>query len=77
MTEDKGILIKNMYYMLTYAFQVLRQSNYEEVEAEKFEHIQDLFAAILVKGIGQQLKQGLYREYSGKCEDLALSLIHI
>lgn len=71
MTEDKGILIKNMYYMLTYAFQVLRQSNYEEVEAEKFEHIQDLFAAILVKGIGQQLKQGLYREYSGKCEDLA------
>ena len=48
MTEDKGILIKNIYYMLTYAFQVLRQSNYEEVEAEEFEHIQDLFAAIPV-----------------------------
>ena len=63
MTEDKGILIKNIYYMLTYAFQVLKQSNYEEIEAESFEEIQDLFAAILAKGIGQQLKQGLYREY--------------
>lgn len=63
MTEDKGILIKNIYYMLTYAFQVLRQTNYEEIEAEEFEEIQDLFAAILAKGISQQLKQGLYREY--------------
>ena len=63
MTEDKGILIKNIYYMLTYAFQVLRQTNYEEIEAEQFDEIQDLFAAILSKGIGQQLKQGLHREY--------------
>ncbi len=70
MTEDKGILIKNIYYMLTYAFQVLRQSNYEEVASEEFENIQDLFAAILAKGMAQQLKQGLYREYSGKCEEL-------
>lgn len=63
MTEDKGILIKNIYYMLTYAFQVLKQTNYEEIEAEEFDEIQDLFAAILAKGISQQLKQGLYREY--------------
>lgn len=63
MTKDKGILIKNIYYMLTYAFHVLKQSNYEEIEAENFDEIQDMFAAILAKGIGQQLKQGLYREY--------------
>ena len=63
MTEDKGILIKNIYYMLTYAFQVLRQTNYEEIASEQFDEIQDLFAAILSKGIGQQLKQGLQREY--------------
>ncbi len=68
MTEDKGILIKNIYYMLTYAFQVLKQTNYEEVESEAFEEIQDLFAAILAKGISQQLKQGLYREYVVKKE---------
>lgn len=63
MTNDKGILIKNIYCMLAYAFQVLKQSNYEEVAAEEFDKIQDLFAAILAKGISQQLKQGLYREY--------------
>lgn len=63
MTSDKGILIRNVYCMLAYAFQVLKQENYKEVAAEEFDKIQDLFAAILAKGISQQLKQGLYREY--------------
>ena len=72
MTSDKGILIKNIYYMLSYAFQVLKQSNYEDVAAEEFEMVQDLFAAILSKGIAQQLKQGLYREYITKHEALSV-----
>jgi len=70
MVSDKGILIKNIYYMLTYAFRVLRQSNYEEVEAEEFSEIQDMFAAILSKGVSQQLKQGLYKEYLSRSESL-------
>ena len=60
MTNDKGILIKNIYYMLTYAFQILRQSNYDDIAAEDFENIHDMFAAILGKGVAQQLKHGLY-----------------
>jgi 5-methylcytosine-specific restriction enzyme subunit McrC len=72
MTNDKGILIKNIYYMLTYAFQVLKQSNYDEIAAEEFENIQDLFAAILAKGIAQQLKQGLYKEYISKRDNLSV-----
>ena len=72
MAEDKGILIKNIYYMLAYAFQILRQSNYEEIDAEHFEEAQDLFAAILAKGIAQLLKQGLYREYISKDETAAV-----
>ena len=28
MTIDKGIFIRNIYYMLTYAFQELKQNNY-------------------------------------------------
>ena len=63
MTKDKSIFIKNIYYMLSYAFRILEQSNYDEVASEKFENVQDLFAAILGKGIAQQLKRGLYREY--------------
>jgi 5-methylcytosine-specific restriction enzyme subunit McrC len=72
MTNNKGIFIKNIYYMLTYAFHVLKQSNYDEIAAEEFENIQDLFAAILAKGIARQLKQGLYREYISECENLSV-----
>ena len=55
MTNDKGIFIKNIYYMLAYAFQVLRQKNYDNVAAEDFDNVQDLFAAILAKGVSQQI----------------------
>lgn len=69
---DKNIIVSNIYYMLTYAFQVLHQSNYDEVSTEPFDNIQDLFAAILSKGIAQQLKQGLHREYIENKEDLSV-----
>lgn len=72
MTKDKSIFIKNIYYMLTYAFQILKQSNYEEIASETFDRIQDLFAAILAKGTAQQLKQGLYREYITENETLSV-----
>ena len=70
MTEDKGILIRNVYYMLAYAFQELRQNNYEEITGEKFDNIYDLFAEILIRGISYQLKQGLYREYVSRNESM-------
>ena len=70
MTEDKGILIRNIYYMLAYAFQELRQNNYVEIEGEKFDDIYDLFAEILARGISYQLKQGLYRGYVAKYESM-------
>lgn len=70
MTEDKGILIRNIYYMLSYAFQELRQNNYVEIEGETFENIYDLFAEIMAIGISSQLKQGLYREYVDKSESM-------
>ena len=70
MTEDKGILIKNIFYMLSYAYQVLNQSNYEKIAAEDFQNINDLFSAILAKGMGQQVKQGLYKEYVAFHENL-------
>ena len=51
MTIDKGIFIRNIYYMLTYAFQELKQNNYEEIAGEEFEEIHDLFAEILLRSI--------------------------
>lgn len=70
MTSDKGILIKNIYYMLAYAFQELRQNNYADIAGEDFDEIYDLFAEILTRGISFQLKQGLHREYIKREESL-------
>ena len=67
--KDKSIFIKNIYYMLSYAFTTLDQGGYEDIAKESFDHIHNMFAAILAKGIGRQLKQGLYREYVNHIEE--------
>lgn len=56
--------------MLAYAYRTLNHKSYEKIEAENFEYIHDLFASILAKGVTKQLKQGLYREYVMKNEEL-------
>lgn len=58
--------------MLSYAFTTLNQGGYENVAAEEFDNLHNLFSAILAKGIGRQLKQGLYREYLNRKEDVAV-----
>lgn len=70
MTKDKSILINNIYHMLSYAFQTLNQETYDDVAVESFDEMYNLLAAILAKGIGLQLKQGLYREYISRQEEL-------
>ena len=72
MTNNKGILIKNIYYMLSYAFSELKKNNYDDIDKEDFEHIEDLFAEILIKAVSLQIKQGLYRSYTDKKETLPL-----
>ena len=56
--------------MLSYAFTELKQGGYEDIAAEEFENMHNLLAAILMKGIGKQLKQGLYREYLNHKNDV-------
>jgi 5-methylcytosine-specific restriction enzyme subunit McrC len=57
------IKIQNIYYMLAYAFQVLNEDSYAKIGLEDFEHVEDLLAAILAKGIANQIKRGLGHEY--------------
>ena len=66
----KGIAIKNVYYMLSYAFKALRQGVYERVERESFEHAEELFAGILAIGLGYVTKRGLHRSYEARVDDL-------
>ena len=70
MATSKNIPIKNIYFMLSYAYRELTQGEYEPLSKVEFENIHDLFAGILNLGISRQLKQGLYREYSTQIESL-------
>ena len=57
------IRIQNIYHMLAYAFQVLREQGYRDVATEEFANTAELCAAILARGVSSQLKRGLGREY--------------
>lgn len=72
MNKNRNIPIKNVYYMLAYAFQALERWEDVESETEAFDSIQNLFAAILSNGLGRLIKRGLYREYINQKEDLAV-----
>lgn len=65
------IPIRNIYYMLSYAFQVLNEQGYKNLATEEFNNTAELCAAILAKGISMQLKRGLGREYLTKSEPLS------
>lgn len=66
-----NIRIKNIYYMLSYAFQTLRQTGFDDIASEEFDCIHDLLAAILIRGVGSQVKRGLHRDYVRNEESLA------
>ena len=57
------IRIQNIYHMLAYAFQILKNQGYASCSTEKFANTADLLSAILVKGVNIQLKRGLGRTY--------------
>lgn len=65
------IRILNIYYMLAYAFQILREQGYASCGTEQFENTADLLSAILVKGVSVQIKRGLGRTYIEETEPLS------
>ncbi|QDW90585.1 5-methylcytosine-specific restriction endonuclease system specificity protein McrC [Staphylococcus chromogenes] len=66
------IKIKNFYYMLSYAFTVLNQKGYRQISKENFNHIGDLYASILIKGVSNQLKRGLHQEFKERNETISV-----
>lgn len=65
------IKIQNIYHMLAYAFQILREQGYASCGTEDFENTADLLSAILVKGVSIQIKRGLGRTYIEQTEPLS------
>lgn len=71
MTNDNGILIKNIYHMLAYALPALVSNGYAKVQSEHFDNIHDLMAAILIIGVSRQYKRGLHKDYITVSENLS------
>lgn len=65
------IPIKNIYYMLSYAFQMLNEQGYKNLATEDFDNAGDLCAAILIRGISYQLKRGIGREYISETDTIS------
>ena len=65
------IPIKNIYYMLSYAFQILNEQGYKNLATEHFNNTAELMAAILTKGVKVQIKRGLGKEYIPQTESLS------
>lgn len=65
------IPIKNIYYMLSYAFQVLNEQGYKNIAIEEFDNVAELCAAILIQGVAVQLKRGLGKEYIVQTEEMS------
>jgi len=71
MIEINNIRVKNIYYMLSYAFRVLKEEGYRKLGSEEFENTGELFAAILLQGLSSQIKKGLLKEYIPKQDSLS------
>lgn len=65
------IPIQNIYYMLSYAFQVLNEQGYKNVATEEFDNVADLCSAILIKGMSKLIKRGLAKDYIPQREPLS------
>ena len=64
------IPIRNIYYMLSYAFSELRGTDYRYMKVENLDTMKDLCACILTRAVSLQLKRGLVREYVTEVDEL-------
>ena len=64
------IPIRNIYYMLSYAFSESRGTDYRYMNVENLDTMKDLCACILVRAVSLQLKRGLIREYVTEEDEL-------
>lgn len=63
MERNNHIPIRNIYYMLAYAYQTLNLAEYKNIGTEKFESVKDLYAEILLIGIPVLIRGGLTKDY--------------
>lgn len=68
-TKPSTVLVRNIYYLMSYAFDAVDVREYQSLATEDFDDLEDLLAAILLLGIESQRRRGLEREYSPREEE--------
>jgi 5-methylcytosine-specific restriction enzyme subunit McrC len=68
-SSKNEIPIKNIYYMLSYAYTNLKIDNNIKKESESFENVYELLSRVLISGVNNLIKRGFYKEYITKDED--------
>lgn len=63
--------IRNMYVMMAYAFRSISSTGTDRIATEEFDHLHDLFAEILARGVSAQVKRGLHRDYLHRHDEIA------
>ncbi|WP_274309949.1 5-methylcytosine restriction system specificity protein McrC [Solibacillus daqui] len=63
MERNNNIPIRNIYYMISYAYQTLNLSEYKKIGTEEFENVKELYAEILTIGIPVLIRGGLSKDY--------------
>lgn len=58
--------------MLSYAYEALKEDGVKDLGQEDFDHVHDLFAAILARGVATQVKSGLHRDFVQYEDDITL-----
>jgi len=60
---NSNIPIKNIYYMLAYAYKAIHFSEYKNFDKEEFKNLLDLYSEILLLGLPTLIRGGLLKEY--------------
>lgn len=72
MNERPKIPIKNIYYMLCYAWNTLQRDDAALTGMEEFDNIYNLLAKLMISGTKNIIKRGFHREYLDYSEELTL-----
>lgn len=62
-TKPNTVLVKNVYYLMAYAFRAIDVGECKRLGAEDFEGMDDLLAAIVLLGFESQRRRGFERNY--------------
>ena len=71
MSEAPRIQVHNLYYLLCYGWDRLREGEIVDVSSLDANRPQDLFARVLTEGVSRALRRGLDRNYLSKSNDTA------